>query len=45
MLASGLESITSVMTFLEGNTTFSIMIGVAVAAVVVSAVLGLFFRR
>ena len=45
MLAGGIEAITSAMTFLEGSSTFKILIGVAIAGIVLSVVLGLFFRR
>ena len=45
MLADGISAITSAMTFLEGSDTFKILIGVAIAGVVLSVVLGLFFRR
>lgn len=45
MLAEGITAITSAMTFLEGSDTFKILIGVAIAGIVLSVVLGLFFRR
>lgn len=44
-METGISAITSIMTFLEGNSTFSILIGVAVAGVVISVVMGIFFRR
>lgn len=44
-MEQGLSAITSVMTFLEGSTTFGVLIGVAVAGVVISVVMGIFFRR
>lgn len=44
-MSEGITAITSAMTFLESNSTFSILLGVAVAGVVLSVVLGLFFRR
>ncbi len=45
MLAEGVTAISSAMTFLEGSSTFKVLIGVAIAGVVMSVVLGLFFRR
>lgn len=45
MLDEGLSAITSVMTFFEGSATFKILIGIAVAGVVASVVMGIFFRR
>ena len=45
MLAEGITAITSAMTFLEGSDTLKILSGVAIAGVVLSVVLGLFFRR
>lgn len=45
MLADGITAITSVMDFLEGSSTFKILIGVALAGTVISIALGLFFRR
>ena len=45
MLAEGITAITSAMSFLEGSDTFKILIGVAIAGIVLSVVLGLFFRR
>lgn len=44
-MEQGISAITSVMTFLEGSPTFGILIGVAVAGVVISVVMGIFFRR
>lgn len=44
-MEQGISAITSVMTFLEGSETFGILIGVAVAGVVISVVMGIFFRR
>lgn len=44
-MEQGISAITSVMTFLEGNSTFGVLIGVAVAGVVISVVMGIFFRR
>lgn len=45
MLEEGITAITSAMTFLEGSTTFKYLIGVAVAGIVLSVVLGLFYRK
>lgn len=44
-MAQGITAITTVMEFLEGSSTFGILIGVAVAGVVISVVMGIFFRR
>lgn len=45
MLAEGMTAISSIMTFMEGNATFKILVGIAVAGVVLSVVMGIFFRR
>lgn len=45
MLEEGITAITSAMTFLEGSTTFKYLIGVAVAGIVLSVALGLFYRK
>lgn len=45
MLSEGMTAISSVITFMEGNATFKILLGIAVAGVVVSVVMGIFFRR
>lgn len=44
-METGISAITTVMTFLESNSTFSILIGVATAGVVISLIMGIFFRR
>lgn len=44
-MESGLSAITDVMTFLTGNDVFKVLIWVAVAGVVISAVMSIFFRR
>lgn len=45
MLGEGMSAISSVMSFMEGSSTFKILIGIAVTGVVVSVVMGIFFRR
>lgn len=45
MLAEGMTAISSVISFMEGNDTFKILLSIAVGGVVLSVVLGLFFRR
>lgn len=44
-MGEGMTAIQSAMTFLESNSTFSILLGLAVAGIALSMVLGLFFRR
>lgn len=44
-MSEGLTAVSSVMTFFASDSTFKVLIGVAVAGVVISMVLGLFFRK
>lgn len=44
-MENGLTAISSIMDFFTTNETFSLLIGIAIAGVGLSAVLGIFFRR
>lgn len=44
-VSEGITALGDALTFLSGNSIFSTLLSVAIAGVVVSVALGLFFRR
>lgn len=44
-MSEGIAAITEVMTFFEGNSTLSVLLGIAVAGVGISLVMSIFFRK
>jgi hypothetical protein len=44
MLAEGLTALSSAWAFVSGNDSLKLLVGVAVAGVVLSVIMGLFFR-
>lgn len=44
-ISEGISALGDALTFLSGNAVFSTLLSVAIAGVVVSVALGLFFRR
>lgn len=43
-IADGISTITSIFTFMEGNTLIKVMLGVAIATMAIGAVMSIFFR-
>lgn len=44
-LSDGITALGSIWTWVEGNPALSAMIGIAVAGVGISMIIGIFFRR
>lgn len=43
-ITDGISTISSIFTFMEGNSLIKIMLGVAIATMAVGAVMSIFFR-
>lgn len=43
-ITDGITTITSIFTFMEGNTLIKVMLGVAIATMAIGAVMSIFFR-
>ena len=43
-ISDGISTITSIFTFMEGNTLIKVMLGVAIATMAIGAVMSIFFR-